>query len=355
MSDFAYPALSGRYSAGKIIGNGGFAVVIEGLPIIDTIFNSNSICERNTVAIKIVSKSNVDEKLKAEVTILQLINHPNIVKLYETLEDDYYYYIVLELLRGGELFASISKMVYNESSARELISTVLGIVMHLHSNNIIHRDIKPENLLFDDKNNLKLIDFGTACICNSADMINDSTQCCTLEYSAPEIIEGIPYNAAIDMWAVGILCHVLLVGYFPFDDLKKMKLMKKIKKGIITFDPKYWKDISPNATDFIRQLLVVDPNSRMTCLEALQHPWLTSSTSDAVLLKDSQNRLRTLRMRRKFRAAISAIIAVQRITRLSVSRRGSRNADTSIIDAVDDGSCDIASGCSDGVITVFNC
>ena len=353
MSESTYPALCGRYSIGKVLGNGGFAVVIEALPIIDTIFNSNSICERNAVAIKVVSKANVDEKLKAEVTILQLINHPNIVKLYETIEDDYYYYIILELLRGGELFARISKMVYNESSAKELIITVLGIVMHLHTNNVIHRDIKPENLLFDENNNLKLIDFGTACICNSNEMINENTQCCTLEYSAPEIIEGNPYNAAIDMWAVGILCHVLLVGYFPFDDMNKIKLMKKIKKGVITFDIEYWKDISPNATDFIRQLLVVDPNSRMKCSEALQHPWLISSTSGDVLLKDSQNRLRTLRIRRKFRATISAIIAVLRITRLSVSRRGSRNSDTSTV--VDVGNCDIASNCNDGIITVFNC
>ena len=353
--EYPCPALCGRYKLGDVLGRGGFAIVAQGVPIINnTIFNA--ISENNDVAIKIVSKSNFDEKLKAEVTILQLVNHPSIVKLYETLEDDDNYYIVLELLRGGELFARISKMKYNESSVKALIVTILDILVHLQTNCIIHRDIKAENLLFDSYDNLKLIDFGTACICNNNEMIADETQCCTLEYSAPEIIEGKPYNSAIDMWAVGVLCYVLLVGYFPFDDMNKMKLMKKIKKGVVVFDSDYWKDISVNAKDFISQLLMVDPNSRMKSSEALRHPWFTASASDDVLLNDSKNRLKTLRIRRKFRATISAIIAVQRITRLSLSRRGSRNSDAPVSSAIDgsDGGNGV-SNCELDSITVFNC
>lgn len=351
---YVYPALRGRYALGDMLGKGGFAEVFEGVPIIKTIFNTMN--EKNDVAIKIVSKSKVDEKLKAEVTILLRINHPNIVKLYETMEDDDNYYIVLELLRGGELFARISRIHhYNESSAKSLIVTILGIVLHLHSNGIMHRDIKPENLLFDSDNNIKLIDFGTACTCGSDEMINDNTHCCTLEYSAPEIIEGNLYNFAIDMWAIGVLCYVLLVGYFPFDDVNKIRLMKKIKKGSVIFDPEYWKDISSHAKDFVSQLLLADPNLRMKSSEAAHHPWFNSSESDTVPLKNSQNRLKTLRIRRKFRGTISAIIAVLRITRLTISRRESRTSDTpaSTVTVIDDRDCTGASNCKDN--TVFTC
>ncbi|ORY80507.1 kinase-like domain-containing protein [Protomyces lactucae-debilis] len=234
------------------------------------------------------------------------LDHPNVVKLLEFLESRDYYYLVLELCSGGELFHQIVRLTYfSEDLARHVITQVAESIHYLHEvKGVVHRDIKPENLLFEpidfvpSKNPvvrsgedeekedegeflpgvgaggigvIKIADFGLSKVVWDAQTM---TPCGTVGYTAPEIVKDERYSKSVDMWALGCVLYTLLCGFPPFYDESIQVLTEKVARGQYTFLSPWWDDISKSAQDLISHLLTVDPDQRYTIDEFLQHPWI---------------------------------------------------------------------------------
>ncbi|XP_008056883.1 serine/threonine-protein kinase Chk2 isoform X4 [Carlito syrichta] len=248
--------------------------------------------ERKTckkVAIKIISKRRfaigsgreADPALnvETEIEILKKLNHPCIIKI-KNFFDAEDYYIVLELMEGGELF---DKVVGNkrlkEATCKLYFYQMLLAVQYLHENGIIHRDLKPENVLLSSQEEdclIKITDFGHSKILGETSLMR--TLCGTPTYLAPEVLASIGtsgYNRAVDCWSLGVILFICLSGYPPFSEHKtQVSLKDQITSGKYNFIPEVWAEVSEKALDLVKKLLVVDPKARFTTEEALRHPWL---------------------------------------------------------------------------------
>jgi len=205
------------------------------------------------------------------------IDHPNIIRLYETFEDHRNIYLVMELCQGGELFDRIiEEGHFTEKDAAVLMKQIFSAVHYLHSNCVMHRDLKPENFLFLNKkptSPLKIIDFGLSCRFNVGD--SASTKAGTPYYVAPQVLQG-KYDKSCDDWSCGVIMYVLLCGYPPFYGETDAEVLSKVKAGHYSFSGGEWKRVSEDAKDLIRRLLKINPNDRFTSEEALNHPWITN-------------------------------------------------------------------------------
>ena len=216
-----------------------------------------------------------DEDFRREVSNLKKLNHRHIIKFIDFYVEPTFYYLIMEYVPGGELFTRIKqKEYYNERDARDIIYCILSAIKYCHDINIVHRDLKPENLLLatgTDDTNVKIADFGFSIVAESNDITSPVG---TLSYVAPEILKCIPYGKPVDMWAIGVISYILLGGYPPFTDKNEDKLMDKIENGVFEFHIEHFKNVSDEAKDFIRMLLVVDMDLRMTAIEAIKHSWV---------------------------------------------------------------------------------
>ena len=179
-----------------------------------------------------------------------------------------------------------------------------------------HRDLKPENLLLlsdVDDSAVKIADFGFAKKVYEPNSL--TTQCGTPGYVAPEILEGTAYDERADMWSVGVILYILLGGYPPFIESTQRDLFRKIRKGDYEFHEEYWGTVSSEAKELISSLLTVDRTVRLTADEALENAWILGD--DAKLaqrdLGDNLNKLRNFNGKRKFRAAVSTVMAVNKL------------------------------------------
>nr|XP_044613808.1 calcium/calmodulin-dependent protein kinase type 1G isoform X1 [Equus asinus] len=233
-------------------------------------------------ALKCIKKSPAfrDSSLENEIAVLKKIKHENIVTLEDIYESTTHYYLVMQLVSGGELFDRIlERGVYTEKDASLVIQQVLSAVKYLHENGIVHRDLKPENLLYltpEENSKIMITDFGLSKMEQSGVM---STACGTPGYVAPEVLAQKPYSKAVDCWSIGVITYILLCGYPPFYEETESKLFEKIKEGYYEFESPFWDDISESAKDFICHLLEKDPNVRYTCEKALRHPWIDGNTA----------------------------------------------------------------------------
>ncbi|XP_025141169.3 calcium/calmodulin-dependent protein kinase type 1G isoform X2 [Bubalus bubalis] len=233
-------------------------------------------------ALKCIKKSPAfrDSSLENEIAVLRKIKHENIVTLEDIYESATHYYLVMQLVSGGELFDRIlERGVYTEKDASLVIQQVLSAVKYLHENGIVHRDLKPENLLYltpEENSKIMITDFGLSKMEQSGVM---STACGTPGYVAPEVLAQKPYSKAVDCWSIGVITYILLCGYPPFYEETESKLFEKIKEGYYEFESPFWDDISESAKDFICHLLEKDPNERYTCEKALRHPWINGNTA----------------------------------------------------------------------------
>ena len=230
-------------------------------------------------AIKTLKKEGISSYqfnlLKSEVNILSNLDHPNIVKYFGAFEDNYYVHIVMEYLKGYDLYKIISLKKYtgfDEKDMCEIIQQLLKALSFIHSQNIIHRDIKPENILFANKRDystLKLIDFGLATTSNK-----DTKTVGTPYYMSPETIDGRA-NARSDIWSVGVIIYLMLTGKYAFNAEKGKNLYHKIKNDEIDMKPLIESQCSEEAKDFICKCLKKNYNERMSTTECLEHPWIT--------------------------------------------------------------------------------
>ena len=222
-----------------------------------------------------------------EITILKNLDHPNIIKYFETYENNKYFYIVMEYCAGGELFDVIAKKAqkegsFNESEAAEMMKKLLKAINHCHSQNIAHRDIKPENIMITEDGDLKLIDFGLSKQVKNKKM---KTIVGTPYYIAPEVLQG-KYGLKCDIWSLGVIMYILLSGYLPFGGDNAKDIFQKVTNGIYTFDQKEWKKVSPEGIDLIKNMIQVDTKKRYSAEQCLKHKWFTVASE----LKDNAER-----------------------------------------------------------------
>ena len=212
--------------------------------------------------------------LKSELNILSNLDHPNIVKYFGEFEDDYYIHILMEYLKGYDLYKVITLKKYNEYDEKDMcqiIHQLLKATSFIHSQNIVHRDIKPENIVFANKRDystLKLIDFGLA-----TNPKKDINTVGTPYYMSPEMIDGISLPQS-DIWSVGVIVYLMLTGKFPFEGKDGEVLFYKIKNDKYDIKPLNNAKASEEAKDFIDKCLKKDFNQRMTTSEALVHEWI---------------------------------------------------------------------------------
>lgn len=229
-------------------------------------------------AVKIVPKSMVADDIEKapygierEVIIMKLIEHPNVMALYDVWENKGELYLVLEYIEGGELFDYlIQKGRLEEREAVNYFRQIIYGVDYCHKFNICHRDLKPENLLLDKHRNIKIADFGMAALETPEKLLE--TSCGSPHYASPEIVAGKTYHGGpSDIWSCGIILFALLTGHLPFDDDNIRKLLLKVQDGKFVMP----EELSPLAKDLIWRMLRVDPDSRITMPEILDHPLLT--------------------------------------------------------------------------------
>uniref|UniRef100_A0A8C9SZA3 Calcium/calmodulin-dependent protein kinase IGb n=1 Tax=Scleropages formosus TaxID=113540 RepID=A0A8C9SZA3_SCLFO len=232
-------------------------------------------------ALKCVKKKpKRDSILENEIAVLRRIKHENVVGLEDFYESRTHYYLVMQLVSGGELFDRIlDRGVYTEKDASLVIRQVLHGVSYLHKNGIVHRDLKPENLLYfsqDENSKIMISDFGLSKMEDNGIM---STACGTPGYVAPEVLAQKPYSKAVDCWSIGVITYILLCGYPPFYEETETRLFSKIMKAQYEFDSPFWDDISDSAKDFIRNMMQKNPKMRYAPDQALRHPWIIGETA----------------------------------------------------------------------------
>ncbi|RHZ62432.1 hypothetical protein Glove_340g81 [Diversispora epigaea] len=324
------PTYSGleRYHILEKMGEGAFSNVYKA---IDTV-------TQEKVAIKVVRKNELNHlqemhlhydmkkepraiersNVLKEVQIMRQLKHPSIVSLLGFSESPDYYFLVLELMEGGELFHQIVKLTYfSEQLSRHVIVQVAQGIRYLHEEKgVVHRDIKPENLLFqpipifpskeprpppgpnsepkEDEGQfipevggggigkIKIADFGLSKIVWDQ---QTRTPCGTLGYTAPEIIKDERYSKSVDLWALGCVLYTCLCGFPPFYDESIQDLSEKVSKGQYTFLSPWWDDISSSAKDLIKHLLIVDPDKRYTIQQFFEHPWVKDESFQTTVNK----------------------------------------------------------------------
>ncbi|KAK2880030.1 hypothetical protein FQN49_000636 [Arthroderma sp. PD_2] len=230
------------------------------------------------------------EALQQEISMLMSVNHPNMLCLKDTFDESDGVYLVLELAPEGELFNWIIRhQKLTENETRKVFVQLCEGLKYLHERNIVHRDIKPENILVVDKDlSVKLADFGLAKIIGEQSFT--TTLCGTPGYVAPEILEDHPnqrmYTRAVDIWSLGVVLYICLCGFPPFSDElydpRRFPYTQRdqIKNGIFNYPSPFWDPVSDEAIQLIEQMLVVDPEKRISIDKCLKDPWVTGIRPD---------------------------------------------------------------------------
>eukprot|EP00808_Paulinella_micropora_P028921 g49349.t1 len=299
--------ITNHYILKEKLGQGNFAIVRRGIRKSD----------QKEFAIKMIMKKRLrPEEMQAthdEVEIMQRIDHPHCVKLYEMFHTKKELYMVMELLTGGELFDRIvEKKSFSEQKAVRIVKSIADALAYLHRNGITHRDLKPENLLLADMSDdaaVKITDFGFAKFRVNAD-VDMITACGTPGYVAPEVLEGKPYGPAVDVWSLGVIMYILLCGFPPFFHPKTEKLYKLIKSGRFDFPAEYFSMVTQNAKNLICKCLVVDPQKRITAEEILSDPWIVGKAATRDLGATVIENIRVLQCKQRLRRTVQAIIAL---------------------------------------------
>merc|ERR1719156_148692 len=270
-------------------------------------------------AVKSISKAQMKnmDRFKQEIAIMKMMDHPNIIKLYESFEDHRNIYLIMEICSGGELFDRIIETGhFTEVQAAIVMQQILRGIFYMHEIKLTHRDLKPENFLFTTKENiekthLKVIDFGLACKFTDGQVL--TTKAGTPYYVAPQVLAG-KYDQASDLWSCGVIMYVLLCGYPPFYGETDADVLAKVRLGNFTFNAADWKNVSEDAKNLIRMLLKMNPKDRFTAEQSMNHIWIKNKAPKAqnVQLQSSLvDNLKGFRSTNKLKKAALHVIAGQ--------------------------------------------
>lgn len=252
----------------RVLGHGQYGTVREAVR--KSQFSSQHFAIKSILKQKITKHRLI---LKRELEILMYVDHPNIIKLYETYEDQLYLHLVMELCTGGDVCERIiAKGYLSEQESASIMKQLFSAVNYLHLNNITHRDLKPENFLYESENSemIKICDFGMS-IKNDHNYKLKSLAG-TPYYLAPEVLRG-SYTKACDVWSLGVFMYFILIGRHPFKGGSLESIYQKAAKGNASIHLEKMERISEHAKDLISKMLNVNSNKRISLKEALHHKW----------------------------------------------------------------------------------
>lgn len=255
-----------RYEIGRHLGQGNFAKV----------YYARNLTSGQAVAIKMIDKEKVSRvglmvQIKREISIMRLVRHPNVLKLFEVMASKSKIYFVLEYAKGGELFNKITKGKLSEDAARKYFHQLISAVDYCHSRGVYHRDLKPENLLLDENENLKVSDFGLSALAESTrqDGLLHTT-CGTPAYVAPEVLSRRGYDGAkADIWSCGVILFVLVAGFLPFHDTNLIEMYRKISRA----EYRCPRPFSVELKDLLYKILDPDPSTRASVSRIKRSAW----------------------------------------------------------------------------------
>ncbi|CAK9184757.1 unnamed protein product [Ilex paraguariensis] len=273
---------------------------------------------REALACKSISKKKLRtaidiEDVRREVAIMSsLPDHPNIVRLRATYEDNEAVHLVMELCEGGELFDRIvARGHYSERAAATVARTIAEVVRMCHQNGVMHRDLKPENFLFGNKKEnsvLKAIDFGLSVFFKPGERFSEIVG--SPYYMAPEVLKR-NYGPEVDIWSSGVILYILLCGVPPFWAETEQGVALAILRGVIDFKREPWPQISDSAKNLVRQMLESDPRKRLTAQQVLEHPWIQNAkkASNVPLGDIVRTRLKQFSVMNRFKKKVLRVIA----------------------------------------------
>ncbi|XP_063159891.1 serine/threonine-protein kinase MARK1 isoform X1 [Candoia aspera] len=254
----------GNYRLLKTIGKGNFAKVKL----------ARHVLTGREVAVKIIDKTQLNptslQKLFREVRIMKILNHPNIVKLFEVIETEKTLYLVMEYASGGEVFDYlVAHGRMKEKEARAKFRQIVSAVQYCHQKCIVHRDLKAENLLLDGDMNIKIADFGFS---NEFTVGNKlDTFCGSPPYAAPELFQGKKYDGPeVDVWSLGVILYTLVSGSLPFDGQNLKELRERVLRGKYRI-PFY---MSTDCENLLKKLLVLNPIKRGSLEQIMKDRWM---------------------------------------------------------------------------------
>ncbi|XP_045191435.2 SNF-related serine/threonine-protein kinase-like isoform X5 [Mercenaria mercenaria] len=264
--------IAGLYDLEETIGEGHFAVV----KLARHVFTGEK------VAVKVIDKTKLDDISKAhlfqEVRCMKLVQHPNVVRLYEVIDTQTKLYLILELGDGGDMYDYIMKHEkgIEENKARLYFRQIVEAISYCHRLHVVHRDLKPENVVFFKKLELvKLTDFGFSNMFNPGNKLE--TSCGSLAYSAPEILLGDSYDAqAVDIWSLGVILFMLVCGKPPFQEVNDSETLTMIMDCKYQFPP----HVSQPCRDLVSLMLRREPGNRATLQQIEEHDWLKTGGDD---------------------------------------------------------------------------
>ncbi|CAE8619762.1 unnamed protein product, partial [Polarella glacialis] len=270
-----------RYDLEKVaIGTGGYGFV----------YRATCRDTKDVFAVKAVWKYKIKDMpdLEKEIELTRMLDHPNVVRLFSTSQDEKQIYLVLELCEGGELFQKIVEAKkLAETQVATIMKQILRSICYLHGAGIVHRDLKPENFLFQSKgvplehNTLKLIDFGLSKFLAEGEVLENLVG--SAPYVAPEVVarsSGRP----CDLWSCGAIMYMMLSGAPPFTGMNDRQVFQKAKSEKPRLIGRLWEPVSEAAKDLIRRLLDADPASRITAEHALESDWIKGESADKAAL-----------------------------------------------------------------------
>eukprot|EP00439_Symbiodinium_sp_Y106_P066688 s3114_g10.t3 len=222
------------------------------------------------------------EQVEREIQVQRTLKHENVLRLYKHFEDEDTVYLLLEYCAKGELYQLLRTQKgrkFSEQMSKHFFVQLVRGLKYLHSHQIVHRDLKPENLLVTHDDVLKIGDFGWCAATN----VLRTTFCGTMDYLAPEMIQGSGHNHTLDIWSVGILLYEMMVGRPPFQSTNHTMLIDRILKIAIFFPP----GLPPLVVDLVRRLLKRDPAQRLPLEQVLRHPWVVGTGEAATPPSDA--------------------------------------------------------------------
>lgn len=222
-----------------------------------------------------------------EVFYLKLLDHPNVLKVYEAYQDPLYVHLVMEMYTAGDLFDQIILLgSFSEKKASQIVEQLLETINYAQKRNLVHRDIKPSNILLDvlpDGSLVsKLVNWGSAISLQQGDLLQ--RQIGTPLFMAPEMIRK-RYDMRCDIWSIGVIMYILLSGKSPFVGKTLDEIYESVTNGAPDYTSDNWEGVSENAKDLVKNLLKTDPDQRFTTYEALKHPWFKAwHSKEGILL-----------------------------------------------------------------------
>ena len=286
------------YKILKYLGEGSFAAVHQ----VQNKY-TGSICAMKVIKKKYSCSTSEEREIRNEINILRMMDHPNILKIFEFYSNEKEYSIVTELCPMGELFDQIiNKGPFDEKYAAYILYQVFLAVNYCHKMHILHRDLKPENILIVDKTEtgypvIKVCDFGTSKIFETGSVERKVVG--SSYYIAPEVLNK-RYNEKCDIWSCGVIMYILLSQRPPFGGRDDFEIMETVKKGKYDLSSPPFDKVSNEAKDLIKKMLTMDINQRISAEEALKHPWfqinkskeLYNQIKDKNTIKDLINNLK---------------------------------------------------------------